>query len=263
LEIGQLVYEEIGTLNEIDDLRNQYLDGLLEAQELYLELLVRKAKIFVIKTADKRIGYFLLGDDATLLEYYVTPENINQVDTVLRAIIQELSVKTALCKSFDLTLLSCCVGIQKTVKAIGIHFREYREKPDHINPENITVRLAINGDERHIIEINEEIFEHDEEVREYIRKKQILIFEKEKEIIGFGIFTRVIEGRPEYDIGMLVDKKYRRRGYGEHIIRYLADYCKQREWRPICGCAIENEGSRRCLEKAGYIGRYRLLKFEF
>jgi len=261
--IDHLEFEEIATLNEINDLRNQYLDNLLEAQELYLELLIRKAKIFVIKAYDKSIGYFLLGDEATLLEYYVDRENIDQVDAILSEIIKEFSVKTALCKSFDLTLLSCCVGIQKTVKTIGIHFREYRETPNYAYAKKITVRLAITSDERHIIAINEEVFDHDEEVEEYIRKKQILVFEKEKEIIGFGIFARVIEGRPEFDIGMLVDKKYRRRGYGEFIIRYLADYCKQREWRPICGCAIENEGSRRCLEKAGYIGRYRLLKFEF
>ncbi|OGO07743.1 MAG: hypothetical protein A3K46_06745 [Chloroflexi bacterium RBG_13_60_9] len=111
--------------------------------------------------------------------------------------------------------------------------------------------------------INEEVFDHEEEVGEYIRKEQVLIFEKEQEIIGFGIFARVIEGRPEFDIGMLVDKRYRRQGYGEYIVRYMTEYCKRKGWRPICGCDINNEGSRRCLENAGYTGGYRLLKFEF
>ena len=111
--------------------------------------------------------------------------------------------------------------------------------------------------------MNEEVFEQDEEVHEYISKQQIVLFEKEKEMVGFGIFARVIEGRPEFDIGMCVDRRFRRRGYGESIIRHLVEFCKRNGWRPVCGCAVENQASRRCLEKAGFIGRYRLLEFVF
>ncbi len=254
------VFEEIGSLKEINDLRNQYLDNLLEAQELYLELQVRNSRVFVINYPDQRVGYFLLGGSTTLLEYYVTQDHLDQADILLGMIIQKVSIQKVLCKSFDHTLLSCCAGFQKRVNVLGILFREQVEKAACSMTEVITVRLANAMDEQLIIRINEEIFEHDEEVSEYIRKEQIFLFENGGEFIGFGIFARVIEGRPEFDIGMLVDRKYRRRGYGEFIIRYLADHCRQNGWRPICGCAIENAGSRRCLENAGFISRYRLLE---
>ena len=259
--INHPVFEEVGSLIEINDLRNQYLDKLLEAQELYLELQIRNSRVFIIKSPDQRAGYFLLGDSTTLLEYYVTQNNLDQADTLFGMIIEKFSIQKVLCKSFDHTLLSSCVGFQKKVNVLGILFREHEEKTAHPIPEFITVRLANAMDERLIIRINEEIFEHDEEVREYVRKEQIFLFENDKEIIGFGIFARVIKGRPEFDIGMLVDRKYRRRGYGEFIIRYLANHCQQNGWRAICGCAIENERSRRCLENAGFISRYRLLEF--
>ncbi|MBK7453354.1 MAG: GNAT family N-acetyltransferase [Anaerolineales bacterium] len=136
-----------------------------------------------------------------------------------------------------------------------------RKKAIHPIPGALTIRLAQAKDKQKIIGINEEIFERDEEVQDYIRKEQIFLFEKDKEIIGFGIFARVIEGRQEFDIGMLVDRKYRRQGYGEFITRYLVNHCQKNGWRAICGCAIENTGSRRCLENAGFISRYRLLEF--
>ncbi len=258
-----LVFEEIGSLDEIIDLRNQYLDQLLEAQELYLELLVRNSSVFVIKSLGRRIGYFLLGDEAILLEYYVIQDNIDQVDTLLGRIIEKCSIQKALCKSFDHTFLSSCVGFQKRVNVIGINFREYQEKAAFAIFEDITIRPAMVEDEQIILEMNEEVFEQEEEVREYIDNKQTFLFEKDKEFVGFGIFARVIEGRPEFDIGMLVDRKYRGQGYGEYIVRYLVNYCKQNGWHAICGCAVENEGSRRCLEKAGFSGRYRLLEFIF
>ena len=259
----KLVFEEKGALAEIGNLRNQYLDGLLEAQELYLELMIRKSRVFVIQSQERRIGYFLLGDGAVLLEYYVTQDNLEHVDTLFGMILEKFSIHKTLCKSFDHTLLSCCVGFQKKVSSTGILFREYKEGAALSIAEGITFRLANAGEAQKIIEINEEVFDNDEEVHEYIRNGQIFLFEKEKEMIGFGIFARVVEGRPEFDIGMCVDRRFRRRGYGEYIIRYLVEFCKQNGWRAICGCAIGNEASRRCLEKAGFIGRYRLLEFVF
>jgi len=261
-EIGQLTIDE-STLDEICDLRGAYLDGLLEAQELYLELLVRRARVFVLKSQERRIGYFLLGEDGTLLEYFVTREHLERMDAILGMLIEQFAIRKALCKSFDHSLLSCCSGYQTGMKAIGIHFRERQEKPASRVVEGVSCRPARLEDEEPIIAINEAVFDQDEEVREYIEAGQVLVFEKDAEMAGFGIFARVIAGRPEFDIGMLVARKFRRQGYGEYIIRLLADFCQRNGWRPVCGCAIENEASRRCLEKAGFIGRYRLLEFVF
>ena len=109
--------------------------------------------------------------------------------------------------------------------------------------------------------MNEELFESEEEITMVIRNKNMLLFEKNNTIIGCGIFQRVIQGRNEFDIGMLVDKKYRKQGYGTFIIQYLTEYCHSQGWRPTCGCDVKNSASRKCLEKAGYITKHRLLEF--
>ena len=261
--VAHLGFEEQDTINTIKDLRNRYLDGLIEPQELYLEFMIRNASVFAIKKDNRLIGYFLLGEDADLLEYFVIQDFLHEADTILERVIQEFSIRKALCKSFDHTLLSCCAGLQTQMNVLGVHFREYREEIRLPIKEGVTMRPARAEDERHIIDINEDVFDHDEEVMEYIRDGKVFLFEKDQEMIGFGIFARVIEGRPAFDIGMLVDRKYRRQGYGEYIIRYLTYLCAKNGWRATCGCAVENEASRRCLEKAGFISRYRLLEFVF
>lgn len=262
-ENSQVNFTAVDSLEEIADLRDQYLNQLLKAQEYYLELLVQKGKAYRINTGSRPIGYFILSQNATLLEYFLLPEYQTRADVLLQQIIRKYAVKSALCKTFDHLLLSCCVQYQKQVSVGGILFRTYHPVSNPPIFPDITHRLAMMQDFPKLCSINVEIFEENDEIREYIEKQRIFLFEKGQDLVGFGIFTRIIPGRPEHDIGMLVDKPFQRQGYGQFIIRFLTDFCIDNGWQPVCGCAYENTASRRTLEKAGYISKHRLLEFIF
>jgi GNAT superfamily N-acetyltransferase len=130
-------------------------------------------------------------------------------------------------------------------------------------PSDITIRLAAITDETHIQEVNEEVFDYPEEVIAYINSRQIFLFEKAGDLVGFGIFSQCIPGRQDFDIGMLVVEKFRRQGYASQILRYLIEHCRKKDWRPGAGCYITNTPSRKSLEKVGFIAGYRLLEFAF
>jgi len=255
---------EQASLNDIAPLRSQHLEELFQPQELFLELKVRKSSVYRLSLAKMPVGYVLLDElEQTLLEYYVTRPFLNQVDAIFGELLQRCGIRRAFCKSFDHTLLSCCLSYQKSVRPIGISFREYAPLEQINAPSPVRFRLANANDIPLITSVNEEIFESDEEIRETIGNQNMFLFEQGTALIGFGIFQRNIAGRPDFDIGMLVTKPFRRQGYGAYIIRFLTEYCQQNDWRPICGCAIENIASRRTLEKVGYIARHRLLLCEF
>ncbi|PKN99455.1 MAG: hypothetical protein CVU42_08130 [Chloroflexi bacterium HGW-Chloroflexi-4] len=256
-------FEQCSSLEDIADLRNQYLDRLIEPQELFLELIIVKASIYLIYNNEEQIGYFLTNNESVLIEYFIIQKYVFLAESIFTSIIKDLPINKVLCKSFDHLLLSSCVGLQKKTRVVGILFREYHPNNNKDHHPEITVRQAVIDDEKHVIEVNEEVFDHDYEVLEYINKKQLLIFEKEGTPIGFGIFSRVIEGRPDFDIGMLVEKEYRGQGIGQFIISTLADHCIKNGWRPVAGCAVENTASRRTLEKAGFTAGYRMLEFSF
>jgi GNAT superfamily N-acetyltransferase len=259
----QIRYEKCTSLEEVSDLRNQYLDHLIEPQELYLELMVSSADVYEIILNKVQIGYFFLDEEGILLEYFIIQQQLHLAEEIFKKIIAEFSIHKAFCKSFDHMLLSCCAGLQIKTSVLGVLFREYNPILGDARLKEITVRPATLEDEGHVIEVNEEVFDYDHEVLEYINKQQLLIFEKEHTSIGFGIFSRVIEGRPDFDIGMLVEKDFRSQGFGQFIIGYLADFCRKNGCRPIAGCAVENIASRRTLEKAGFVAGYRLLEFSF
>ncbi|MBN2011449.1 GNAT family N-acetyltransferase [candidate division KSB1 bacterium] len=256
-------YVSVASLASISKLRNDYLNTLPESQELFLELFVQTGNVTIININQQPVGYFIYTHNNMLVEYHIIEDKIKLIDTIFKDIVKKFNIKSAYCKSFDFNLLSCCADIQKRVVALGINFREYHRQDVELPDKNISVRLATENDYDHIVAINEEIFDTNDEILEVIQHQNMLIFEDSNTIVGFGIFQRVINNRPEFDIGMLVDNKYRSQGMGTFIIQYLADYCQQRGWRPTCGCSIENIASRKCLEKAGFIGRYRTLEFVF
>lgn len=256
------LFEDI-SLEDLANLRNLYLDSCPEPQELYLEMKVHASKAFVIESEGNKAGYLLIGPDGVLLEYFVTPKYIHYADAWFREILQRCKIQKALCKSFDHTLLACCLDLQISVRVGGILCREWIDQPQRKIETTLTTRKARPEDISRIIAINEEIFDHPDQIRDYVQNERVLMFEKHSTSIGFGLFSRVIPDRPYFDIGMLVVPEFRRFGYGSFIIRYMADFCRKQGWRPICGCDAANTGSLRCLKNAGFIARHRLLEFTF
>jgi predicted GNAT family acetyltransferase len=72
---------------------------------------------------------------------------------------------------------------------------------------------------------------------------------------------RIVPGRDDLDIGMVVDPRRRRRGHGAYIVAHLKAHCLAKGWRPICCCAVDNPASQRTLERAGFASRDRLVEF--
>ena len=259
----QFTFIPESSAGSIERLRDQYLADLSFAQEYYVELMLNRARLFVIESAEKPVGYFFLNSDACLLEYYLEPQHFPQIDSVFDRILREFKVEKALCKSFDTALLSCCSQFQKSFRPTGILFREYHKQPAIHSPGTLSIRLALPSDEPTIVAINEEVFDDPSEVMSYIASHQLFIYEKESNLVGFGIFSRIIRGRKDYDVGMLVHPAFRGKGYGQYIIQHLVDFCHENGWNPVAGCDYRNTASRRCLEKSGFVARHRLFEFTF
>lgn len=255
--------QQVPSLEAIAELRKRYLDRCAEAQELYLEMKVEKAAVHVLVTAHGEAGYVLVSQAGELLEYFVEDAFVRHADLWFGEILRQLGIRVALCKSFDALLLTCAMHHQISVRVDGVLCREWVDVPKRELGPGISTRWAEAVDIRLIEAVNEEVFDHPDEIRDYVRDRKVLLFETASGLLGFGLHARVIPGRPEFDIGMLVVREHRGKGHGTAIIRHMADHCRKNGWRPICGCDVANTGSRRCLENAGFIARHRLLAFTF
>jgi len=178
---------ECSSLADLSNLRDQYLDSCPEGQELYLEMKVHDSRAFVIEAEDTKAGYFLIGLDGVLLEYFVIPAYIHNAGAWFCEILQRCRIQKALCKSFDHTLLACCLDHQVSVQVGGILCREWMDRPHRKMESSLAIRIARPEDVAHIIAINEEVFDHPDQIRDYVQNERVLLFEKEISIDRFWI----------------------------------------------------------------------------
>lgn len=261
--IDEIKFIKQDSAENLKSLRDLYLDSLCEPQEMFLELQVRDSNAILIQIDEKTIGYFLYDNNEMLLEFFVVDEFFSENEKVFEKILKTYSMKSALCKSFDQNLLSVGIGRFKSIEVVGINFRKLIQQKTYKNDYSFSIFEAKNSDFTLIKSINEEVFETDDEIKEYLTKKQILLFKDKSNVVGFGIFAPIFPDRKDYDIGMCVSAEFRGNGIGQSILHYLIDYCNKNGWRPIAGCDSENFASRKCLEKVGFFADYRMLLIEF
>jgi len=248
--------------NEFAGLRNCYLDGLPEPQELFLEMKARASEAYSMHINHNTAGYYLLENNKDITEFFLLPEHIPNTSEIFEMVLEDHTIKTIFCKSFDTLLLSLCLDKRFEHSIDGYLFRHTIAVSDTAEFPAIKVRPGRMEDIETILAVNDGFFVSLEEITTIIRNNNLFYFHNNETFNGCGIFQKVIPGREAYDIGMFVSPVYRRKGIGTHIIRYLKEYCLSNGWRPICGCDFRNIASRKTLEKAGYITCDRLIRFK-
>jgi len=248
---------------DIQRLRNDYLDNLAEPQELFLEMVIWDSAKYMVFLDTELAGYFILGKENILAEFYINPEYLSFSEDIFKTIIENHAITKAYAKSFDLLMVESCMHMKKLSRIIGYLFRDMEPDWQFIEDEKITVHLAKHADKKTIVPVKEGLFDHDDEVKYVILNKNMFMYSFEDRFIGCGIFQQTIKGRNNYDIGMLVHPDHREKGFGTYVIRHLTQHCHNNNWRPTCGCAVENTGSRKTLEKAGFITKHSMQEFEF
>lgn len=247
--------------DDIHPLRIEYLNHLLEFQELYLELLTETGQFYKILIDESLIGYCIITIDNILIEFYTREENIVRNTEIFKYIMNDLIISSIYCKSFDTFLYNCCKNESYQSKVIGTLFRIFKATP-MVEMKDISIRLADNDDYPLLLQQEGDLYETPEELKRFIVGKNILIFERNSKLLGCGYLIKVHPNYNFYDIGMWVHPQYRQKGIATYIISYLKDVCINKQWAPICGCAVENIASKKTLEKCGFISNYQLLEFQ-
>lgn len=239
-------------------MRLQYLDYLSHFQDIYLELMVPGSVGYILKEDEQTAGYALITPEKVLIEFYLQEQFHDAAGSFLRMVVLELDVRSIYAKSFDTLLTSCCQEFPSI--EIGILYRGYSDAKIAENTE-MSVRWADSHDLPLLLEYDDEVFEPKELLPEYILQKGILLCYWQNRYVGCGFLTCVHPGWKYYDIGVWVHPDLRRQGIGTRIIAWLKSYCIASGGEPICGCGIENIGSRIILERNGFSGRHRLIEY--
>lgn len=250
------------SLDDILQLRKEYLDNLLEAQELLLELSIHDAECFVFEIDGKTAGYVCI-DEQVILEFHVVESYINQVDEIFLYLLDNTSIQSALIKSFDHMFLSCALNYQKGLDVVGLLGRHYRKTNLFRPPVLFKRRLAYQEDLTLIKEVEQNVFTQIARMQKAIERKHVYLYFSGDDLLGFALIQTIVQSRPDVDLGLVLVKHYRRLGIGPHLLQDLIEHCFTLGLNPVGGCAAENIASRRAAERVGFISQYRLLKVHF
>lgn len=239
------------------DLRNAYLDSLLEPQELYLEMYVEAGEAWLFDDVA-----YAVACEGKLVEFYVDPQEAHRVVEIFDAAMRASNASTVLCKSYDVQLLFAALAKPATIRPGGLLFRRI-DNASFLPRKDVSFRRATDADAEAIYRFNDGFFQSLEEIRAYASIDGLFVLERDGDVVGCGIGKPVVDGRSEIDIGMLVAEQHRRNGYGGHIIEFLKDHYLRKNMRPICGCSMDNIGSQQAIRNAGFVSEHRLLEISF
>jgi len=252
---------EKAELNEISQLRADYLNSLSEFQELYLEMFIADSQIYKIGFNEICIGYVIKTTDNILIEFYIIDKFIAIYSDIFQVIINDLGINTIYCKSFDSLLLSCCMKEKYIYILIGSLFRDYFAT-DKFSMNDLTIKFAENNDYDFLLQQEDGLYESPKELERFVNGKNIIMFQRNSQLLGCGFLIKIHANYDYYDIGMWVNPIFRKQGIATMIISYLKDTCIQNNWKPICGCDIDNIASQKTLEKNGFFSKHKLIEFK-
>lgn len=258
----------VKSLEEIQEQRDIYLKELPYSQGLNTEENVWMCQYYKIDINSACAGYICIDSQKTLWEFYLIDSAQIYSQEVFKFLLEMNYIIAAESKSYDNMLMSLCLDYHKKASCNAYLFRDDTDIDiKHLSSkfENIKIRLATKEDIKELAEINRFADNVDFffNLEEEIQKEEIYIFYSDGELFGAGTCKRICECQNYYDIGMIVPEKHRRKGLGTYIIIKLKEYCYKNNKIPVCECYYYNYPSKSTLEKAGFISKHRMTRFEF
>lgn len=257
-------FHRVGAFDDLQELRDEYLDTLKLAQEASLEVLMPDASHYAIQHDGVRCGYVSIQEPDTLIEFHLRRPYWVFGECVFEQLLGQALVKRALVKSFDHLLLSSCIARHTSLRVKGLLVRdiELREERDD-EDDDLTSRMATLEDLPRLLAVDQLVFRHPERLQRVVVAGCVQLFERADTVVGFGIARPIIAGRKYVELGIAVDKPFRSRGLSARLFRAMMDTCIARGLMPVAGVAVENAASRAMGERAGMVANYRLLDLAF
>ncbi len=245
-------------------LREEYLDGLAFSQDAFLEAQVGVAQFVLIRYKARVIGYCAVSEEHTLLEYHLSEQAIYLAQSIYPKLIAQLAIQRAVVKSFDYLALSNALDLGRRTTVLGMLVRKYvRQNLVRLPHIAYDVRIAEAADTEAVLAVEQDVFSDPTRIAAVILQQQMLLFQRDKTLIGFGILRPVRPNRADIEVGIAVDRPFRNKGYAAYMLVDLVEHCVSLGGNPVSGCSIGNVASIRLGQRIGLCARHRLLEIEF
>ncbi|MDW3650303.1 MAG: GNAT family N-acetyltransferase [Bacteroidia bacterium] len=251
---------------DIDSLKKAWLQTLSRPQDGMWEAFRDMAILWGIKEEDKLIGYACMNADHQLIQFYISPEHLDQGPSILQSFLRELMIKTAIVGTNNPVFLSLATPFIQEIKPHSYLYEKFLEvemgereaefRICHSEDLEAIVRychLATGGPEAWL----------EGYIGNLIEKGEIFMLRNEEEIIGTCEVRKSISAPDYVDIGMIVSPNHRKKGYGSFLLNRAKEIAISWGKEPICSTTIDNLGSQKAIRNCGFRSMHQLLEVHF
>ena len=266
------------TPGAVSQMQRNYWATLTAPQDAYWqEGLVAAGDHLEIDLEGRRAGYFVTNAQNQMLQFHLEDGYHRQAPDLFAQVLKERGIQTTLAATSEPFYFGLSLDLQREARVHTYLFSDHRKHEPVLNSlEGHLFRPATNrdlpkvlplfgaGDEFVDLETMETHWGDQLGYAKMVIEAGILhVLERNGEILGTGEFRERRHWVPFADVGMIVNKKYRRRGVGTYLLALLKQKADRQGLKPICSCEAGNLGSRKAVENAGFIARHRVVEFSF
>lgn len=254
------------------DFRKDFLHSLTApADGMWENTIIDSSNFWLIEYNGEYAGYFCMDDTLRMLQLHIKDECLFGAQSIFEYILSHYHIKEAVSSTSAPLYLSLCHDFSVAAAVHSYlytdHDRVKLEQPPTF-PQSV-FRQATYREEKTLIEFYKENTEGGGGewiplfIHQLIAAGQLFTVYDDEHILGTGECIASSLQKQYADLGVVVSQSHRRKGLGTYILCNLKDYCYMNHLSPICSCTYDNIGSKKAIEKSGFISKHRLLHFTF
>lgn len=220
---------------------------------MWQDLYIASSQAYVIDNEDENIGYCCIDSNEALLQVFVNNENRHLMRTIIESLIDSKLIKSASLSSIEPVSFNACLYHSKSITTNTLCY-EYSNRiignENLLNVELVTKDYsdAIRSYYRDHVGFDDTFGYVDNLVS---RKELFMVLEKDT-IIATGE-CRLSDTQLSFaDVGVSVNKEHRKQGLATKMLQQMALKAIEQDRHPICSTTIDNVGSQKAIERAGF-----------
>lgn len=252
----------------IAELQNSYRSRLVAPLDGMWEAFIDNAAHYEIHDADERIGYCCVQEDQKFLQFHIAAPFAHLAEEAFNLARRECNASGAMVSSFE-PWLALCLDHQKQCRVHTYLYREHQRPEATLeNVADLSFHPVVEAERDEIETFVRSALDLDGDwltgyLQNLVNREEIFVLRTGDTPMATGELRVSDTQSPYADLGVIVGKEHRRKGFATYVLSELREMCHARELQPICSTTLENTGAQRAINGAGFVASHRLLEILF
>jgi len=232
--------------------------------DMWQDLYIASSQAYLIEFDKQTIGYCCIDDKKTLLQIFLIEDLNYAMDKVIESLIESELISSASLSTIEPVSFNSCLAHLKSIKTNTYCFKYSNSQLK--NDSLLHVEVVSKKDINTLKAFYKNHVGFDDNfgyVKNRVERKELYMIKEAGNIIATGECRLSDTQADVADVGMAVNKDYRKKGIGTQVLRQMAIKAQEAKRQAICSTTLDNIPSRKAIEKAGFYCSHIIFNINF